>query len=463
MYNFANFNFRRMQVHYRGTAMYSLTASFFINPTVLSFVLLLLFNLFVPPAFARAKAQTSEKPEGVITVEDYKWGQGGSGITGIIKEITLKNKGKLAYKNIEIEVDLYTNSDIPLGSLRTTIKDELPAGGEKVFRNINVGLMHSELQKTVFRVVGAEMVEQAGVPPSSPKDVITVKNWRWTGGQYATEGILKEITLENKSKTNYRDIKLRLDYLSGSGALLNTTRAVVYDILPAKTEKVFYNVNAGFRDPKASKTLISVFDASYIPEKVAKGRVKRPPKRLTSEEIERIGVKVSKKQIKADSPDTPDTDGKKEVRERSSLGSRKRTLSGTSRKDRFKEKDVADASGDNGNEEFYVYEYVEEEEPVPNVDIIVRDFKLGRGVTGTVGVLEEITLENTSSITYRNIELTLDFYSRSDKRPIGSNTITINEVLPPYSEKVFQDVEIGFLNSIPEEIKVRVVNARVVR
>ncbi|HEX3035087.1 MAG TPA: hypothetical protein VHT73_08135 [Thermodesulfobacteriota bacterium] len=104
-----------------------------------------------------------------------------------------------------------------------------------------------------------------------------------------------------------------MDYLSGSGALLSTTRAVVYDILPAETQKVFYNVNAGFRDPKASKTLISVFDASYIPEKVAKGRVKRPPKRLTSEEIERIGVKVSKKQIKADSPDTPDTDGKNEL------------------------------------------------------------------------------------------------------------------------------------------------------
>ncbi|HSE84217.1 MAG TPA: hypothetical protein VLB01_06695 [Thermodesulfobacteriota bacterium] len=440
-------------MQHRGSALYCLKNRFLIRLTGLSFVLLLLFNLSVSSVYGRAKVSTSEKPENVIIVEDYKWGQSTTGTVAIIREVTLRNKGKSTYKNIEIEVDLYTLNDIPLGSLRATIKDELPAGSEKVFHNISLGLMHSELQQSVFRVVGAELVEPEGVPPSSPKDVITVKNWQWTGGQYATEGIFKEITLENKSKTYYRDINLRLDYLSGNGTLLSTTRAVIYDILPAETEKVFYNVNAGFRDPNASKILISVLDASRIPDKLATNRV-RKPKRLTSEEIEKIGVKVSKKQVKADSPDTPDTDGGKEVKEGVfSLG--------TSKKGRSKKKDVADASAD--NEELYVYEYMEDEEPVPYADIIVRDYKLGTGITGTIGTLEELTLENISSITYRNIELTLDFYARSDERPIGSNTITINDTLPPYTEKVFQDVKIGFLNSIPEDIKVRVVNARVVR
>lgn len=453
MYNFANSHSRRTEVQHRWAALHRLKTRFLISLTGLLFVLPLLFNLSASSAYARAKVFTPEKPENVIIVEGYKWGPSAPGTVGIVREITLRNKGKSTYRNIEIEVDLYTSNDIPLGSLRTTIKGELPAGSEKVFHNISLGLMHSELQRSVFRVVGAESVESKGLPPTSPEDVIAVKNWQWTGGQYATEGIFKEITLENKSKTNYRDIKLRLDYLSGSGTLLSTTRAVIHDILPAETEKVFYNVNAGFRDPEASKTLISVFDASRIPDKLVAKRV-RKPKRLTSEEIERIGVKVSKRQVKADSPDIPGTDGNKEVEERVSLF-------GTPKKERIKEKEVADASAD--NEEPYVYEYVEEEEPVPNVDIIVKDYKLGTGITGTIGTFEELTLENTSSITYRNIELTLDFYSRSDRRPIGSNTITINDVLPPYTEKVFQDVKIGFLNSIPEEIKVSVVNARVVR
>ena len=230
MYNFANFHFRRTEVQHRGSALHHLRNRFFIKLTGLSFVLLLLLNLSASSAYARAKVFTSEKPESVIIVEDYKWGQSTPGSVGIIREITLRNKGKSTYKNIEIEVNLYTNNDIPLGSLRATIKDELPTGSKKVFHNISLGLMHSELQQSVVSVVGAELVEPEGIPPSSPKDVITVKNWQWTGGQYATEGIFKEITLENKSKTNYRDIKLRLDYLSGSGELLSTTRAVIHDI-----------------------------------------------------------------------------------------------------------------------------------------------------------------------------------------------------------------------------------------
>lgn len=416
---------------------------------VVSFCLIGFFTFPAP-----AKTETAESPEDVITVENYKWVPGGSGTAAIVKELTLNNKGKTNYKNIRVEVDFYSGNDIPLGSLRTTIKDEIPAGSKKTFYNINFGLLHSELEKTSFRVIKAETIRPEGVASTAPADVIAVKNWEWTGGRYATEGILKEITLENKSATNYKDIELVLVYTDGSGSTLSAERTVIRDVLPANGEKAFYNINAGFRHPDALETAISVLDASPVSAKKLRPvlvgkKVRKPGRRLTQEEIEEIGIKVSKRQTKiTGSPKTPD---EKTVEE---------AESGSANAAELSEGDVAVIYPE---QDEYVYEY-EDEEPVPDVDIVVRDFKMGGGnITGTIGVLEELTLENTSGITYGNIRLNVDFYARSDKRPVGSNKITISEVLPANSEKVFRDVKIGFLNFIPEDVEISVVDARVVR
>ncbi|MGH7791534.1 MAG: hypothetical protein ACREOB_04390, partial [Thermodesulfobacteriota bacterium] len=105
----------------------------------------------------------------------------------------------------------------------------------------------------------------------------------------------------------------------------------------------------------------------------------------------------------------------------------------------------------------------EEEVAIPKDDIIVKDFKLGGGTAGTIGILEEITLENRSGINYRNIQLAVEFFAGSDRRPLGSNKITIYGSLPANSEKVFRNVKIGFLNSIPEDMAIRAVDATAVR
>jgi hypothetical protein len=46
---------------------------------------------------------------------------------------------------------------------------------------------------------------------------------------------------------------------------------------------------------------------------------------------------------------------------------------------------------------------------------------------------------------------------------MGSNRVTVNEVLPPYSEKVLKRVKIGYLNTIPDEIDIKVMDASAIR
>ncbi|MBI2487555.1 MAG: hypothetical protein HYW01_11515 [Deltaproteobacteria bacterium] len=524
------------------------------NSLVVLFAAFCLVGGFTLFADALPKA---ESPKDVIEVKDFKWRSGGMGMAGIIKEITLDNKGKMTYKNIEIEVELYTNNDIPLGSLRSTIHNVLEGGSEKTFYNVNFGIMHSELEKTAFRVTGAELVEKG--PPSLPKDLILVKNWEWSGAQYGTEGILKEITLENRSDRNYKDIKIMVGNLGvGDSNKVGydgyTSRAVIHDVLPAKSTKTFKDINVGFKHPATKESYISVIDAKLISAKELryrlseKGvRVKKKTKKVAkktggetsgetaenesqlsektvSEEeskltlAERYRQKLSQKTEETSTPQSPETaessgeipkETESQEKEVPSTSSEKETAEdieseeGSSSEDGIigkvsklgksivgifkddseeieEEAEEAETStsereessrGDaevssTEGETTTVLEIPEEEEEeevaIPKDDIIVKDFKWGGGVTGTIGTLEEITLENRSGINYRNIQLAVEFFGGSDRRPLGSNKITIYGSLPANSEKVFRNVKIGFLNSIPEDVVIRAVDATAV-
>jgi len=417
--------------------------------------IILLFSLFCLYASAPdTSAKKATAPEDEIMVKDYKWGSGGMGTVGIIKEITLENKSKTSYKNIEIEANFYTRNDVPSGSLRSTIHDVLPGESAKTFYNVSFGFMHSDLQKIVIRIVRAEALET--VFSARPSDLIVVKNWEWSGGQYATEGILKEIRLENKSETNYQDIEIQLEYFSPSGEKLGPTTAIIHDILPAKAEKTFYGINVGFKQPQIKKTVITITGASRAP-------VKKPRMAKTGTPIEKPNKKASTKvgavgesENKVEGKSAPASSNVINPSVKGSAKGKEVTVKppkegGANTIEAQKEQPTQEE----GQEE--------EEEPIPQDDIIVKDFKWGSGITGTIGVVRELTLENQGDTTYSNIKLRVNFYTRSDRRRVGSNEVTIRDTLPANSEKTFRDVKAGFLNFLPEDIEIKVVGASVVK
>ena len=522
----------------------NLFPGFTVNSTFLLFAYLSLSLILTISASAASKKV--ESPEDVIVVKDYKWLSGGMGQAAILKDITLENKGKKDYKNLQVEVELFTTNDIPLGSLRSTIHETLPAGSENTFQRVNFGIMHSQLEKTVIRIVSAEAIEQG--PPGSPKDLILVKDWQWTGGQYGTEAILKEITLENKSGQHYKNIKIKVDNLGvgGSGKVGYegyTSRIVIHDVLPAGSTKTFNNINVGFKHPDTKNSHISVSDAVAISTKElnyrlaekegkpVKKRYKKVAKKTTEEKSEtgteapvseetsseksslslseRYRQKLAQKteepsissegevsESKAEVPAKKEgtseeeietvtsTEEEAEVEEEggimgsvSKLGKR---IAGIFKDDSEEdiEEDKPSTRGEELEEEGEVAvtpgeaatvrevpeEEEEEEVAIPKEDILVKAYTwAGGGVPGTMGVLDEIVLENRSGITYTNILLIVEFFAESPRRPMGSNRVTVNEVLPPYSEKVLKRVKIGYLNTIPDEIDIKVMDASAIR
>lgn len=469
--------------------------------TILTLVFsLLLFNISLPSTHAQKKKPESVKR--VIVVKDYKWSSGGMGRPAIMSEITIENRGENDYKDLSVEVDLYTTNDIPLGSLRTTINEILPSKSEMTFYNLNFGIMHSELKNTVARVVNAELIEKGS--PTQAKDLILVKNWEWTGGQYGTEGILKEITLDNRSAEAWKDIEINVNFLGTKGGKLGTrgftSRAVIHDVIPPRSEKTFTGINVGFRHPDAKEVNITVRQAEPISDKELKitmakkeGKTavkKKKKKKTVNAEGEEVysdlgpdygpdGKKLSlsekyKKKLEAEQggtvpPPPPADNTSMDTAPSDDQIALSDTESGSSVKNKItapKEDATEDSSSttaqtdevEDSDEGEYEYEY-DEEVPLPTEDIVVEDFKFSGAVPQTMGRITEITLRNLSDIPYTHIELRIDFFSFKEETPMFSNRATITDVLPAKGEKTFKNIKAGFLNAIPQEVRIKIVTA----
>ena len=209
-------------------------------------ILLIALTVLLPitTTEAQQKKRKIETAKTALIITDYQWRTGGRGVEGILSSVTIENIGSKDYENISIELEFISYNDVPQGSLRTTINDNLISGATKTFTNISLGIMNTELEKSVIRITGAKIVDR-GI--DSPKDVIIVKDWEWLETNYGTEGILKFITLENKSDKNYKNIQIIVEYKGVGDSKAVPFRTIIHEYLPANSEKTFNSINVGFK------------------------------------------------------------------------------------------------------------------------------------------------------------------------------------------------------------------------
>ncbi len=369
--------------------------------TFQSFGLLLLFlAIFFICSYKNSYGKTVSADE--IVVKDYTWSSSSVGSRGILKDITLINKSNKTFKNIDIVIDLYSRNDVPLGSVTSTVEGTLSPGEEKTFKRIKFGLMHADVQKSVARVARAEIVKTTS--DILPEELILVKGWKWLGNQFGTEGILKEITIENTSNKDYKNIKLSIVNNLGrktdtSGRERHVTSVVIRDALLANSTSTYTNVNVGFIHPDSKSFNIYVSDAEKITEKEVRYMVQEKRK-----------------------------------------------------KDKY-EITAREQSGDTYKDEDYVAG--DDEIAIPKYDIQVKDFKWGSGIPGSQGIIRELTLRNTSGFAYSPIDFEVEFLS-STGIILASNSFTLTQVLPPRSTKTYRNIKLGVIVVFPSEKNMRI-------
>ncbi len=366
-------------------------------------------------------------------------------------EITVANSSKTSYKNIKIRVDLFTRTGKLLGSLRGKIPEEVPAGSQRTFSNLDLGLMNADPENFEAMVTGAEVSASSSFVRAG--NVIFIKNWEFEGASFGTEGFITEITLENTGETHFKNIKLLLTEKDAGGGPGSThlSSVTIHDLLPAGEERTFTGINVGFSSPKAVERSIAVSGAEAI----------------TTKELNYIlsgggnlGERIKKKISSVSILRKKDEEKKAETRQEASSSDESESAYGSGTESVPPTAGSASSAADEDTE-------LSQEQPreaFPKHDIVIREFEWGSGIPGATATLSKLVIENISDIAYEKIVLEIEFF-KSSNAPFGSNRFKIKEVLAPKQVMWLRNVQVGLISKLPDPnlIKLRVVKAKAIK
>ena len=106
---------------------------------------------------ADALKDMNDNPETYLTLEKTRASKGGFN-TVLILGGTLKNTGKVAYKDPVIQCDVFSETQTPLGHVRETLYKAIPPGKSLRFSEFNMGFVQSVWERYSCEVKGATVV-----------------------------------------------------------------------------------------------------------------------------------------------------------------------------------------------------------------------------------------------------------------------------------------------------------------
>lgn len=95
----------------------------------------------------------------------------------------------------------------------------------------------------------------------SPEDELSVKSHSWKAHGVGRLAVLREITVVNSGKTDYRNVEIRVDLLTRSGKFLGSFRKTIQGEVPAGSEATFYDVELGLMSLNLENSEAMVTDA----------------------------------------------------------------------------------------------------------------------------------------------------------------------------------------------------------
>ena len=99
---------------------------------------------------------------------------------------------------------------------------------------------------------------------ATPQEELSVTNYSWKSYGVGRVATLGEITVVNSGKTNYKNIKFRIDLLTRTGKFLGSFQGTIPEELPAESEKTFFDLDLGLMnsDLEDSEAIITGAEVS---------------------------------------------------------------------------------------------------------------------------------------------------------------------------------------------------------
>jgi len=449
----------------------------------------------IPLSSSFPDTKISVYDHGSIIIDDWEW-ENIENAGGSLKKLSLNNKSKHNFKDIVIRVTfLGADNNLKKGTIDpstiVTIYDVLPSNSERTFYNIDVPFISKDAKNHKIDIVHAITISKKELKKSLTSQAKYGKRKKITNPvdtknqDYLTEDEIEisettpamgfnisasrpdikpeeEQEKETETKT-YAETK---EETPDTTILVNSTpEPILQTPIPTPTEQTKEQVVTK-EIAKTEETKIKEENSQEekelaFPEQEPKNEITDDIEIRSSETASDIAVQETDKQSLTGDSNligsedyiglTFPTEGSGEFGDGTSSNS-----SGTDVAVKpAPESNITDDSGID-------YEFGKRDggPPVPQQDIIIKDFKWGGGnVPQTMGLIKEIRLENTSNVNYTKIQLLIEFFSTTGFTPLGSNSVTIYEILPANTELVLEDLNAGFINRIPEKIQITVLDA----
>ena len=98
----------------------------------------------------------------------------------------------------------------------------------------------------LFPLLLSPRAEVAYAQQPNPREDLTVTDYSWKSYGVGRMATLSEITVANSGRTNYKNIKIRIDLFTRTGKLLGSLHGKIHEDLPAGSRKTFSNLDLGF-------------------------------------------------------------------------------------------------------------------------------------------------------------------------------------------------------------------------
>ena len=127
----------------------------------------------------------------------------------------------------------------------------------------------------LFPLLLSPRAEAAYAQQPNPREDLTVTDYSWKSYGVGRMATLGEITVANSGKTNYKNIKIRIDLFTRTGKLLGSLHGKITGELPAGSRRTFSNLDLGLMnsDLEDSEAMVTGAEVSGSSSSAGAGNV----------------------------------------------------------------------------------------------------------------------------------------------------------------------------------------------
>ncbi|NSX00873.1 hypothetical protein CL640_003740 [bacterium] len=202
-----------------------------LNNTFILFSMFFALFLTVPHLYLGAQIQDNEDELRAninkvnlskIQISDFKWKHKAQSTLGLFEYIEITNNSNLNYKNLKIEIIIYSQNGVPY-KFQISLPGEIGPNSKKRFDSVQTPILSFSPEKTLVNIESAKVAYKQDRIKIKAKNAIKINKFEYILDKIATKTIqVKNLSYTNNSKNFFKDVAFSVNFLDQNGELLKS-------------------------------------------------------------------------------------------------------------------------------------------------------------------------------------------------------------------------------------------------